>query len=204
MKLSELRDQSLRRIRPNLQGEDKGCLHDSKIRTNTSMLVISLTLFNSPIKDFLGKLKSRWSGPFTITRSLSLSTASCLHAEGLSLKDKLNTGSECQAGEFRGPQKKPLRGRIESSLRLGDQKQAASWEFIPCLSFLFSIYCVVLREACMDKLKNHKKAVKNEQARTREPEEYKAKARKAKPQSKSAKVSQRWSTKVNKPHNIPF
>ncbi|GKF17297.1 hypothetical protein Tco_0062215, partial [Tanacetum coccineum] len=39
----------------------------------------------------------------------------------------------------------------------------------------------------MDKLKNHKKAVKNEQARTREPEEYKAKARKAKPQSKSAK-----------------
>ncbi|GJS07070.1 hypothetical protein Tco_0363866 [Tanacetum coccineum] len=56
----------------------------------------------------------------------------------------------------------------------------------------------------MDKLKNHKKAVKNEQARTREPEEYKAEARKAKPQSKSAKVSQRWSTKVNKPHNIPF
>ncbi|GJW39151.1 hypothetical protein Tco_0064996 [Tanacetum coccineum] len=40
----------------------------------------------------------------------------------------------------------------------------------------------------MDKLKNHKKAVKNEQARTREPEEYKAEARKAKHQSKSAKV----------------
>ncbi|GJU50567.1 hypothetical protein Tco_1220122 [Tanacetum coccineum] len=30
-----------------------------------------------------------------------------------------------------------------------------------------------------DKLKNHKKAVKNKQARTREPEEYKAEARKA-------------------------
>ncbi|GJV45053.1 hypothetical protein Tco_1429589 [Tanacetum coccineum] len=38
-----------------------------------------------------------------------------------------------------------------------------------------------------NKLKNHKKAVKNKQARTREPEEYKAEARKAKPQSKSAK-----------------
>ncbi|GJW22343.1 hypothetical protein Tco_0032965 [Tanacetum coccineum] len=36
-------------------------------------------------------------------------------------------------------------------------------------------------------IKNHKKTVKNEQARTREPEEYKAEARKAKPQSKSAK-----------------
>ncbi|GJY99987.1 hypothetical protein Tco_0517417 [Tanacetum coccineum] len=30
-------------------------------------------------------------------------------------------------------------------------------------------------------IKNHKKTVKNEQARTREPEEYKAEARKAKP-----------------------
>ncbi|GJT79855.1 hypothetical protein Tco_1054197 [Tanacetum coccineum] len=44
------------------------------------------------------------------------------------------------------------------------------------------------RQHGTDKLKNHKKAVKNEQARTREPEEYKAEARKAKPQSKSAKV----------------
>ncbi|GKA55126.1 hypothetical protein Tco_0754075, partial [Tanacetum coccineum] len=34
---------------------------------------------------------------------------------------------------------------------------------------------------CTDKLKNHKKAVKNEQARTRESEEYKAEARKVKP-----------------------
>ncbi|GKG36864.1 hypothetical protein Tco_0447037, partial [Tanacetum coccineum] len=36
-------------------------------------------------------------------------------------------------------------------------------------------------------IRNHKKTVKKEQARTREPEEYKAEARKAKPQSKSAK-----------------
>ncbi|GJR53456.1 hypothetical protein Tco_1403977 [Tanacetum coccineum] len=43
---------------------------------------------------------------------------------------------------------------------------------------------------CTDKLKNHKKAVKNEQARTQESEEYKAEARKVKPQSKSAKKNQ--------------
>ncbi|GJU60499.1 reverse transcriptase domain-containing protein [Tanacetum coccineum] len=41
-----------------------------------------------------------------------------------------------------------------------------------------------------DKSKNHKKTVKNEQARTRESEEYKAEARKVKPQSKSAKKNQ--------------
>ncbi|GJR25284.1 reverse transcriptase domain-containing protein [Tanacetum coccineum] len=45
-------------------------------------------------------------------------------------------------------------------------------------------------------IKNHKKTVKNEQARTREPEEYKAEARKAKPQSKSAKKSQSQSKMV--------
>ncbi|GKE68719.1 hypothetical protein Tco_1526791, partial [Tanacetum coccineum] len=39
-------------------------------------------------------------------------------------------------------------------------------------------------------IKNHKKTVKNGQARTRESEEYKAEARKVKPQSKSAKKSQ--------------
>ncbi|GJV51963.1 reverse transcriptase domain-containing protein [Tanacetum coccineum] len=39
---------------------------------------------------------------------------------------------------------------------------------------------------------NHKKTVKNRQARTRESVEYKAKARKVKPQSKSAKKSQRF------------
>ncbi|GJY51363.1 ribonuclease H-like domain-containing protein, partial [Tanacetum coccineum] len=42
-------------------------------------------------------------------------------------------------------------------------------------------------------IKNHMKTVKNEQARTRKSEEYKAEARKIKPESKSAKKSQRWS-----------
>ncbi|GJT36614.1 putative ribonuclease H-like domain-containing protein [Tanacetum coccineum] len=46
-------------------------------------------------------------------------------------------------------------------------------------------------------IKNHKKTVKNGQARTRESEEYKAKARKVKPQSKSAKKSQRKTTKAS-------
>ncbi|GJU66066.1 hypothetical protein Tco_1252325 [Tanacetum coccineum] len=39
-------------------------------------------------------------------------------------------------------------------------------------------------------IKNHKKTVKNKQARTQESVEYKAEARKVKPQSKSAKKSQ--------------
>ncbi|GKE38236.1 hypothetical protein Tco_1461641 [Tanacetum coccineum] len=44
--------------------------------------------------------------------------------------------------------------------------------------------------------KDHKKTVKNRQARTRESVEYKAEARKVKPQSKSAKKSQSQSKMV--------
>ncbi|GKF35419.1 hypothetical protein Tco_0108619, partial [Tanacetum coccineum] len=56
-------------------------------------------------------------------------------------------------------------------------------------------------------IKNHKKTVKNGQARTRESEEYKkkpknqkpeAEARKVKPQSNPVKMVKSWSTKVNK------
>ncbi|GKC86461.1 hypothetical protein Tco_1142178 [Tanacetum coccineum] len=36
--------------------------------------------------------------------------------------------------------RRQLNSGIESSLRLGEQKQAASWEFTPCLSFLSSFY----------------------------------------------------------------
>ncbi|GJW19550.1 hypothetical protein Tco_0026986 [Tanacetum coccineum] len=46
-------------------------------------------------------------------------------------------------------------------------------------------------------IKNHKKTVKNGQARTQESEEYKAEARKVKPQSKSAKKSQNRSHITN-------
>ncbi|GJW19256.1 hypothetical protein Tco_0026692, partial [Tanacetum coccineum] len=54
------------------------------------------------------------------------------------------------------------------------------------------IYSVLLELLilCTDTSKNHKKTVKNGQARTRESVEYKAEARKVKPQSKSAKKSQ--------------
>ncbi|GJU68625.1 hypothetical protein Tco_1254884 [Tanacetum coccineum] len=48
-----------------------------------------------------------------------------------------------------------------------------------------------------------RKQSKNKQTRTREPEEYKAEARKAKPQSKSAKKNQSQSKMVNKSQQSP-
>ncbi|GJX46976.1 hypothetical protein Tco_0272166 [Tanacetum coccineum] len=56
-------------------------------------------------------------------------------------------------------------------------------------------------------IKNHKKTVKNEQARTRESEEYKAEARKVKPQSNPVKeksiIGQQKSTRTTIFHFNP-
>ncbi|GKG21964.1 hypothetical protein Tco_0384559, partial [Tanacetum coccineum] len=52
--------------------------------------------------------------------------------------------------------------------------------------------------------KNHKKTVKNEQARTRESEEYKKKPKNKSRSQKIQALVKSWSTKVNKIHNIPI
>ncbi|GKB65790.1 reverse transcriptase domain-containing protein [Tanacetum coccineum] len=43
-------------------------LHDSKIKNRVFNIGDRVLLFNSRLKIFSGKLKSRWNGPFTITR----------------------------------------------------------------------------------------------------------------------------------------
>ncbi|GJT99060.1 reverse transcriptase domain-containing protein [Tanacetum coccineum] len=43
-------------------------------------------LFNSRLKIFSGKLKTRWSGPFTITEVFSYGTAKLSHPDGLNFK----------------------------------------------------------------------------------------------------------------------
>nr|GEV08978.1 reverse transcriptase domain-containing protein [Tanacetum cinerariifolium] len=43
-------------------------LHDYKIKNRIFNVGDRVLLFNSHLKIFLGKLKTRWSGPFTITK----------------------------------------------------------------------------------------------------------------------------------------
>nr|GFA87551.1 reverse transcriptase domain-containing protein [Tanacetum cinerariifolium] len=61
-------------------------LHDSKIKNcifNVGDLVL---LFNSRLKIFSGNLKTRWSGPFTITEVYPYGTTKLSHADGLNFK----------------------------------------------------------------------------------------------------------------------
>ncbi|GJT48286.1 reverse transcriptase domain-containing protein [Tanacetum coccineum] len=62
--LNELRDEAYENSL--LYKEKTKRLHDSKIKNRVFNVGDQVLLFNSRLKIFSGKLKSRWSGPFTI------------------------------------------------------------------------------------------------------------------------------------------
>nr|GEW90385.1 reverse transcriptase domain-containing protein [Tanacetum cinerariifolium] len=63
--LHELRDQAYENSLVYKEREKK--LHDSKIKNRIFNVSDQVLVFNSRLKVFSGKLKTRWSGPFTIT-----------------------------------------------------------------------------------------------------------------------------------------
>ncbi|GJW06877.1 reverse transcriptase domain-containing protein [Tanacetum coccineum] len=65
-------------------------LHDSKIKNRIFNVGDQVLLFNSRLKIFSGKLKSRWSGPFTITEVYPYGTAKLSHADGSNFKVNLH------------------------------------------------------------------------------------------------------------------
>nr|GEZ21699.1 reverse transcriptase domain-containing protein [Tanacetum cinerariifolium] len=61
-------------------------LHDSKIKNRIFNVADQVLLFNSRLKIFSGKLKTRWSGPFTITRVFPYDTIELSQPNGLNFK----------------------------------------------------------------------------------------------------------------------
>ncbi|GKF68849.1 hypothetical protein Tco_0198528 [Tanacetum coccineum] len=61
-------------------------LHDSKIKNRIFNVGDQVLLFNSRLKIFSGKLKSRWSGPFTIIEVYPYGTAKLSHVDGSNFK----------------------------------------------------------------------------------------------------------------------
>nr|GEW68062.1 reverse transcriptase domain-containing protein [Tanacetum cinerariifolium] len=64
--LSELHDQAYENSL--IYKEKTKKIHDSKIKNRVFNIGDRVLLFNSRLKIFSGKLKTRWSGPFTITQ----------------------------------------------------------------------------------------------------------------------------------------
>nr|GEY81134.1 reverse transcriptase domain-containing protein [Tanacetum cinerariifolium] len=82
--LSELRDQAYENF--VIYKERTKKLHDSKIKNRIFNVGDQVLLFNSHLKIFSGKLKTRWSGPFTITRVFSYGTIELSQPNGLNFK----------------------------------------------------------------------------------------------------------------------
>nr|GFB38504.1 reverse transcriptase domain-containing protein [Tanacetum cinerariifolium] len=61
-------------------------LHDDKIKNRIFNVGDQVLLFNSRLKIFSGKLKSCWSGPFTISEIYPYGTAKLSHPDGCNFK----------------------------------------------------------------------------------------------------------------------
>nr|GEY68157.1 reverse transcriptase domain-containing protein [Tanacetum cinerariifolium] len=83
--LNELRDQAYENSLIYKERTKK--LHDDKIKNRIFNVGDQVLLLNSRLKIFLGKLKSRWSGPFTISEIYPYGTAKLIHPDGCNFKD---------------------------------------------------------------------------------------------------------------------
>nr|GEV14489.1 hypothetical protein [Tanacetum cinerariifolium] len=82
--LSELRDQAYENSLIYKERTKK--LHDAKIKNQFFNVGDQVLLFNSRLKMFSGKLKSRWSDPFTIAEVYPYGTAKLVHTDGSNFK----------------------------------------------------------------------------------------------------------------------
>ncbi|GKB07836.1 hypothetical protein Tco_0836120 [Tanacetum coccineum] len=82
--LNELRDQAYENSLIYKERTKK--LHDSKIKNRIFNVGDRVLLFNSRLKIFSRKLKTRWSGPFTITKVFPYGTIELSQPDGLNFK----------------------------------------------------------------------------------------------------------------------
>nr|GEY22963.1 reverse transcriptase domain-containing protein [Tanacetum cinerariifolium] len=82
--LHELRDQAYENSLIYKERSKK--LRDSKIKNRIFNVGDQVLLFNSRLKIFFGKLKTRWSDPFTITEVYPYGTAKLSHVYGSNFK----------------------------------------------------------------------------------------------------------------------
>ncbi|GKE47958.1 hypothetical protein Tco_1479216 [Tanacetum coccineum] len=61
-------------------------IHDSKIKNRVFNVNERVLLFNSGLKIFSGKLKTRWTGPFTVTQVFQYGTVELSQIDGQNFK----------------------------------------------------------------------------------------------------------------------
>nr|GFA79287.1 hypothetical protein [Tanacetum cinerariifolium] len=95
--LSELRDQAYENSL--IYKERTKNLHDDKIKNRIFNVGDQVLLFNSRLMIFSGKLKSHWSGPFTISEIYPYETAKLIHLDGCNFKVNCHRLKHYHGGE---------------------------------------------------------------------------------------------------------
>ncbi|GKD60807.1 reverse transcriptase domain-containing protein [Tanacetum coccineum] len=83
--LNELRDQAYENSL--IYKENTKKIHDFKIKNRVFNVGDRVLLFNSRLKIFLGKLKTRWTGPFTVAQIFPYGTVELSSTNGPNFKD---------------------------------------------------------------------------------------------------------------------
>nr|GFB56500.1 reverse transcriptase domain-containing protein [Tanacetum cinerariifolium] len=102
-------------------------LHDDKIKNRIFNVGDQVLLFNSRLKIFSGKLKSRWSGPFTISEIYPFGTAKLIHPDGCNFKVNCHRLKHYHGGDHHrwrfqtftlSPRTTEYRDRVEPTTRI--------------------------------------------------------------------------------------
>nr|GFB19108.1 reverse transcriptase domain-containing protein [Tanacetum cinerariifolium] len=96
--LSELRDQAYENFLIYKERTKK--LHDDKIKNRIFNFGDQVLLFNSRLKIFSGKLKSCWSGPFTIVEIYPYGTAKLIYPDGCNFKVNCHKLKQYHGGDL--------------------------------------------------------------------------------------------------------
>nr|GEV31873.1 reverse transcriptase domain-containing protein [Tanacetum cinerariifolium] len=128
--LNELRDQAYENSLIYKERTKK--LHDDKIKNRIFSVGDQVLLFNSRLKIFSGKLKSRWSGPFTISEIYPYGTAKLIHPDGCNFKVDCH-----RLKHYHGGDPPPLEiPDVTNSLRTTEYKDRAC--ILSCCAYLCS------------------------------------------------------------------
>ncbi|GKD23004.1 hypothetical protein Tco_1224707 [Tanacetum coccineum] len=85
--LNELRNQTYKNSL--IYKEKTKRIHDSKIKNRVFNVGDRVLLFNSRLKIFSGKLKTRWTGPFTVTQVFPYGTVKLSQTDGPNFKERV-------------------------------------------------------------------------------------------------------------------
>ncbi|GJT23202.1 reverse transcriptase domain-containing protein [Tanacetum coccineum] len=118
--LNELRDQAYENSLIYKERTKK--LHDSKIKNCIFNVGDRVLLFNSRLKIFSGKLKTRWSGPFTITKVFPYGTIELSQPDGPNFKVNGHRVKHYFGGDL-----PPKPGHLAARLGCAEMK-VATWD----------------------------------------------------------------------------